>query len=185
MRDGFSWSISFLETRPPQAARFLTHSALYLTTNMTLDRGFPYVCAILSTRPSIIELTSKSRRRTKAVQVNSELRERPTCQICPNAGVKCHAEGASLSITDSGHTKTPDFSIPVPGATHHDAPVQHDEEAARHRQQAAELYQCGRHEKVSHHAHLAYAHHLEAERHAAEAAKAHMKSSQRFSSKPL
>jgi hypothetical protein len=89
--------------------------------------------------------------------------------------VKCHAAGASPSITDSAHAKTPDFSIPVPGATHHDALAQHDEEATRHRQQAAKLYLCGHHKKVSHHAHLAYAHPLHAKQHAEEAAKAHMK----------
>jgi len=49
------------------------------------------------------------------------------------------------------------------------------EEAARHRQQAAKLYQCGHHEESSHHAHLAYAQHLHAKQHAEEAAKAHMK----------
>jgi len=100
--------------------------------------------------------------------------------------LKCHAEGASLSITDSGHTKTPDFSIPVPGATHHDAPAQHDEEAVRHRQQAAELYQYGHHEKVSHHAHLA-----SAPPRAREAAcrrsrqGSHEESSRRFALKPF
>jgi len=63
----------------------------------------------------------------------------------------------------------------VQGARHHDAPVHHDEEAARHRQKAAELYQCGHHEKVSHHVYLASAHSLHAKQHAEEAAKAHMK----------
>ena len=129
----------------------------------------------MTTCQSTIGQTSKSPRHTKTVQVNSKLRDPATCQTCPNAGMKCHAEGGSLSITDSGHTKTPGFSIPVPGATHHDAPAQHDEEAARHRQQAAELYQCGHDGKVSHHAHLAYAHPLHAKQHAEEAAKAHMK----------
>lgn len=92
---------------------------------------------------------------------------------------------AKLAITDSGHAKRPDFSIPAPGAKHHDAAAQHYEEAAQHHRKAAELYQAGHYQKASHHAHLAYAHHLEAERHAAEAAKAHMKSAQQFSPKPL
>ena len=47
---------------------------------------------------------------------------------------------AKLSITDSGHAKPPDFSIPAPGAKHHDAAAQHYEEAARHHRQAAKLY---------------------------------------------
>ena len=40
---------------------------------------------------------------------------------------------------------------------------------------AAKLYQCGHHEKASHHAHLAYADHLHTKQHAEEPAKAHMK----------
>jgi hypothetical protein len=83
--------------------------------------------------------------------------------------------GAKRPISDSGHAKPPDFSIPVPAAKHHDAAARHYEEAARHHRQAAEHYKSGHHEKASHHAHLAYAHHLHAEQHAEEAAKAHIK----------
>ena len=83
--------------------------------------------------------------------------------------------GAKLSITNSGHTKPPDFSIPVPAAKHHDAPAQHHEEAARHHQQAAKLYQSSHRGKVSHRAHLAHVHRLRAEQRAEEAAKAQMK----------
>jgi len=83
--------------------------------------------------------------------------------------------GAKSSITDWGHAKRPDFSIPVPGAKHHESAVQHYEEAARHHRKAAELCLSGHCEKASHHAHLAYAHHLRAEEHAVEAAKAHLK----------
>ena len=81
---------------------------------------------------------------------------------------------AKLSITDSGHAKPPDFSIPKPGAKHHDAAARHYEEAARHHRQAAKLYRSARHEKASHHAHLAYAHHLSGVQHAEDAAKDHL-----------
>jgi hypothetical protein len=83
--------------------------------------------------------------------------------------------GVKPSLTDWGHAKAPDFSIPVPAAQHHDAAAKHYEEAARHHRQAAKLLLSGPHEKVSHHAHLAYAHRLHAEQHAEEAAKAHLK----------
>ena len=83
--------------------------------------------------------------------------------------------GAKRPIADSKHAKQPDFSIPGAAAKHHDLAAQHYEEAARHHREAAQDYQSGRHEKASHHAHLAYAHHLHAEQHAEEAAKAHIK----------
>ena len=90
-----------------------------------------------------------------------------------------------LSITDSGHAKPPDFSIPAPGAKHHDAAAQHFGEAARHHRQAAKLNGSARHEKASHHAHLAHAHHLRGVQHAEEAARTHLQnSSQRFPLKP-
>ena len=120
------------------------------------------------------------------MQVNSKLRQRATCQICPNAGVKCNAERSKTLHYWVGTRQPPDFSISAPGAKHHSAAAQHDEEAARHRQQAAELYRCGHHEKVSHHAHLASAHPLHAKQHAEEAAKALIEeSSRRYALKPL
>jgi hypothetical protein len=82
---------------------------------------------------------------------------------------------AKLSNTDWGHAQQPDFSIPAPAAKHHDAAAKHYEEAARHHRQAAKLYQAGYYQKAGHHAHLAYAHHLHAEQHSEEAAKAHTK----------
>ncbi|MGA2987078.1 MAG: hypothetical protein ABSG32_25040 [Terriglobia bacterium] len=90
-------------------------------------------------------------------------------------------KGAKRSIIDSGHAQRPDFSIPAPGAEHHDAAAEHYEEAARQHRQAARFYQAGHYERASHHAQLAYAHHLQAVQHAEEAAKAHMKSSRRIS----
>ena len=83
--------------------------------------------------------------------------------------------GTKRPIADSGHAQAPDFSIPGAAAKHHDAAARHYEEAARHHRQAAQLYQAGHHEKVSHHAHLAFAHGLHAEQHAEEAAKTHIK----------
>ena len=82
---------------------------------------------------------------------------------------------AKLSLTDWGHARQPDFSIPVPGAKPHDAAAQHYEEAARHHRQAAKLYRSAHHEKANHHAHLAYAHHLRGQQHAEEAAKSDLK----------
>ena len=76
-------------------------------------------------------------------------------------------------IADSDRAKAPDFSIPRTGEQHHDAAAQHYEEAARHHRMAAKQEPSGRHEKAGHYAHLAYAHHIHAEQHAAEAAKAH------------
>jgi len=93
-------------------------------------------------------------------------------------------KGTKLVITDSGHARRPDFSIPAAGAKHHDAAAKHFAEAARHHRQAAKLYQSGESEKASHHAHIAYAHHLHAEQHAEEAAKDHLKN-QRFPLTPL
>jgi len=78
-------------------------------------------------------------------------------------------------IAESDRAKAPDFSIPRSGAQHHDAAAQHYEEAARHHRQAAKHCQAGHCEKTAHYAHLAYAHHLYAEQHAAEAAKSHAK----------
>jgi hypothetical protein len=82
---------------------------------------------------------------------------------------------AKLSTTDWGHAQQPDFSIPAPGAKHHDAAAQHYEEAARHHRQAAKLYQTGHSEKASHHAQLAHAHSLSAVQHAEYAAKGRLK----------
>ena len=92
--------------------------------------------------------------------------------------------GTRLSITDSGHAKRPDFSIPAAGAKHHDAAAKHFAEAARHHRQAAKLSMSGHPEKASHHAHMAYAHRLHAEQHAEAAAKDHLKN-QRFPLIPL
>lgn len=78
---------------------------------------------------------------------------------------------ANLSITDSGHAKQPDFSIPAAGAKHHDAVAKHFDEAARRQRQAAKLYQSGHPEKARYHAQLRYAHHLHAEQHVEETAK--------------
>jgi len=46
-------------------------------------------------------------------------------------------KGTKLVITDSGHARRPDFSIPAAGAKHHDAAAKHFAEAARHHRQAA------------------------------------------------
>lgn len=83
--------------------------------------------------------------------------------------------GVKHPIADSEHAKQPDFSIPGAAAKHHDAAAQYYEEAARQHREASKYYQSGDHEKAGHHAHLAYAHHLHAEQHAAEAAKAQIK----------
>jgi len=78
-------------------------------------------------------------------------------------------------IADSDRAKAPDFSIPRTGAEHHEAAAQHHEQAARHHRLAAKHDHSGYHEKAGHCAHLAYAHHMYAEQHAAEAAKSHAK----------
>ena len=78
-------------------------------------------------------------------------------------------------IADSDRAKAPDFSIPRTEAEHHDAAAQYYGEAARHHRVAAKQDHAGRHEKAAHCAYLAYAHHVHAEQHAAEAAKAHAK----------
>lgn len=67
---------------------------------------------------------------------------------------------AKLSATDFGQAQRPDFSISEPEAKHHDAATQYFEEAARHHRQATKLYQSGRPEEASQHAHLAYAYYL-------------------------
>jgi hypothetical protein len=82
---------------------------------------------------------------------------------------------AKLSIDDSGHAKPPDFSIPLPGAKHHDAAAQHYEEAARHQRQAAKLYRSTHHEEASQPAQLAQADQLRRVQQAEEAAKANLK----------
>src|ERR1700693_4750673 len=79
-------------------------------------------------------------------------------------------------IADSDRAKAPDFSIPITEEEHHEAAAQHHEQAARHHRVAAKQDHAGNHEKAAHYAHLAYAHHVQAEQHAAEAAKAHAKS---------
>jgi len=56
---------------------------------------------------------------------------------------------AKLSLDDSGHAKQPDFSIPAPGARHHDAAALHYGEAARHQRQAAKLNRSTQYEKAS------------------------------------
>jgi hypothetical protein len=76
-----------------------------------------------------------------------------------------------LSITDWGHAKPPDFSVPAPAAKRHDAAAQHFAEAARHYRQAAKVSLSAHPEKPSHHAHVARAHRLHAEQHTGEAAK--------------
>lgn len=80
-----------------------------------------------------------------------------------------------LSITDWGHAKPPDFSIPAPAAKHHDAAAQHYGEAARHHRQAAKLNGSAPHEKANHHAHLANAHHQRGVGQAEETARTHLK----------
>jgi hypothetical protein len=82
---------------------------------------------------------------------------------------------AKLAITDSGHAKPPDFSIPAPAAKHHDAAAQHYGEAARHLRQAAKLNDSAPYEKANPHAHLADAHHQRGLQHDEEAAKTHLK----------
>jgi hypothetical protein len=62
---------------------------------------------------------------------------------------------AKLSLTERGHARPPDFSIPLPGARHHDAAAQHYGEAARHQRQAAKLHQIAQDEKACDHALLA------------------------------
>ena len=83
--------------------------------------------------------------------------------------------GAKLSIIGSGHAHPRIFRFPPPeqNTTTQQHNTMKRRLATANRQ--AELYQCGHHEKVSHHAHLAYAHYLHAKQHAEEAAKAHMK----------
>jgi len=75
-------------------------------------------------------------------------------------------------IAESDRAKAPDFSIPRTVAEHHDAAARHYQEAARCHRVAAKLDHTGHHDKAAHSAYLAYAHHIRAERHAIEAAKA-------------
>ena len=82
---------------------------------------------------------------------------------------------AKLAITDSGHAKPPDFSIPAPAAKHHDAAAKHYGEAARHHREAAKLNGSALYEKANPHAYLANAHDQRGVQHAEEAAETHLK----------
>ena len=78
--------------------------------------------------------------------------------------------GAKLSIIGSGHANPRIFRFPPPeqNTTTQQHNTMKRRLATANRQ--AELYQCGHHKKVSHHAHLASAHPLHAKQHAEEAA---------------
>ena len=77
-------------------------------------------------------------------------------------------------IADSDRARRPDFSIPEAAARDRGAALHHEEAARQHRE-AAKLHDSGQHEKASHHALLANAHHLQAKEYAKEVANAQLK----------